>query len=283
MTTRAGFWAIAAALIAAPAPAQPAAPPSPASEDALAPEVAELAQSCSAHKFETTVKFTVDGKQRQSKVKMCGTVGQTDAQWATTLRDAAKKIQANDSMTPEARQQVVAAIQVELIKIESAMASIAPATTLTLPREVSGAAPVATGRLPEYSALPPLPAPLPAVAASAGALSAAVARPLPPRLTIRCIVPTDLRDPEPCSTIEARTLLDIRADENLPAGLQLRFMRKGDDRGSLRLAAMRAGQRLRLRPPSKLCAGVIRSRAEIQIVTAGGQVVDTRGPLDLSC
>ena len=47
-----------------------------------------------ARKFETTVEAVVDGKKRGSKVRLCGKEGQTDADWASTLKDAAKKVEA---------------------------------------------------------------------------------------------------------------------------------------------------------------------------------------------
>ena len=296
-----GVWAILGMAIAAPLAAQPELQPEPVSNDSSVTEI--LTQSCSAHKFETKVQFTApNGERRQSSVKMCGTVGQTDAQWANTLRDAAKKLRTNDSMPEEAKQQVIAAITAEVAKLDASAAAIAPVTAFTLPkastREVAPS--TAGGGLEGYSSFQPLPPPIPpsasttttsalgsTVAAGTGATTMLPAIP-PPRMTILCGLTTDLRDPGPCTTLERTTQLQVRADENLPPGLQLRFVRKGSLRGSINLAAMRQGQTVMLRTPSKLCAGVLRTTAEIEIVKVGGtsgagQLLDKRGPFDLRC
>ena len=276
--------------------AQAAPDPSSAAGD-VPPDAAALIESCSAHKFETIVRFTnANGKPRQSRVKLCGTAGQTDAQWAVTLRDAASKVRANESMAPEARDQVIAAIDEELAKLGPAATASAAATsttTLVLPRNTGPTAAAAgpAGGLAEYSTLPPLtaPAPSPVTAAPAGARAA----PAPtkasaprPRLTIKCLLPADYGVPAACRGLESATLLVVRADENLAGGVQLRFLRRGDQRGEVKLAALRQGQTVQVRPPARLCAGVVRSSAQIEVVRAGagtGEVVDTLGPFELRC
>lgn len=283
MTMRLALLAAATAVFAVGVKAQPL--PSP---DAPSPDVAALVQSCSAHKFETVVQFTKDGNRRQSKVKLCGTVGQTDAQWAGTLRDAANKIMLNEDMPMEGRQQVAAALKAELARLDAASASGTGVASLKLPRETlkiaslpPPVAPVSSSR--DYTALPPLPAPITAASSTAAASAGAVARPLPPRLTIRCLSPSDFGAVGSCATMEKDTLLAVRADESLPAGLRLRFLRKGDERGEVTLAAMRQGETLRVRPPARLCTGVVRSSAQIQIVKGGDQVLNTLGPYELRC
>ena len=283
MTMRLALLAAATAVFAVSVAAQPL--PSP---DAPSPDVAALVQSCSAHKFETIVQFTKDGNRRQSKVKLCGTVGQTDGQWAGTLRDAANKIMLNEDMPMEGRQQVAAALKAELARLDAASASGTGVASLKLPRETlkiaslpPPVAPVSSSR--DYTALPPLPAPITAASSIASASAGAVARPLPPRLTIRCLSPSDFGAAGSCATMEKDTLLAVRADESLPAGLRLRFLRKGDERGEVTLAAMRQGETLRVRPPARLCTGVVRSSAQIQIVKGGDQVLNTLGPYELRC
>jgi hypothetical protein len=282
--------AVAAGALSAAALAQSA--PENGATEAMPADKAALIESCSAHKFETIVQFTgANGKPRQSKVRLCGAPGQTDAQWAVTLRDAAKKVEANAAMTPEARQQVVAALEAELAKFAAAEAA-APAqaatSTFALPPADSGGTP-ARAALLEYSTLPPLTAPAPVASAGAPALAAVAVAPAAPRLTIRCVLPSDYGAASACASIESETRLAVRADEALPAGLKLRFLRRGDARGEVALAAMRQGQTLQVRPPAKLCAGVVRSSTQIQIVrtgigvAAGGQVLDTLGPYELKC
>jgi hypothetical protein len=303
MRMRSALYATAVAIIGAAAAAQPTQAPV-GSANSPPPEAAALLQSCSAHKLETVVQYTTaEGKRRQSKVKLCGTEGQTDAQWAVTLRDAATKAKANASLAPEAREQVVAAIEAEIAKVEEAVAKAGSTTTLTLLRQAAGSTTPDTLGAPagmprDYSALPPLPAPtaaapaatpVPNVAstASTGTVVSAAPTLAAPRVTIRCMLASDLGTAGPCSTIESDTKLAIRADEDLPAGLRVRFLRRGSDRGEVALAAMKQGQTLQVRPPSKLCAGVLRSRTEIEIVRAGlsgsSQAVQKLGPYELRC
>jgi hypothetical protein len=194
-------------------------------------------------------------------------------------------------------------LEAEVAKVQSEAAKPVPALTLTLPRQtaaVSAAPPLPTApRRPEYSVLPPLPdprsvsQPVSAIAsAGAAAASTAVSTPVlapfvpPPRVTVGCMLPSDYGTVGSCATIQADTRLSVRADENLPAGLRLRFFRRGSARGEITLAAMQQGQSLSVRPPAELCTGVLRSRAEIEIVkpgTASGQAVQKLGPYELRC
>ena len=194
-----------------------------------------------AHKFETTVVRVVDGKKRGSKVKLCGKEGQTDADWASTLKDAAKKIEADAKMPQAAKDQIITALNIEISKIEAAKPVASELPNLSaLPRT---AAPP-PDRPPEYSTLPPLPT------APAAATKSSLATPGPPprkpRLTIQCYTPGELGGGGPCISLERDTLLTVRADEDLAGGTRLRFLRRGDDRGEVALAQMRKGQSRRV-------------------------------------
>ena len=258
---------------------------SPAAEETPSPaEAAALIASCNARKFETTIHVTVAGKPKSSLVKLCGTVGQTDAEWRRTLTDAAAKVAANPRMSPDAKQQIIAALNLEIAKLplvtSIALPPARPAASAPTPPPVR--APLAD--TPEYSTLPPLPAPKPAVTSVA---LAAAPPPLPaPRLTFRCLATSSLRAEGPCDLLERDTLLMVRADENIAAGTSLRFLRRGDDRGEIDLPVLRAGQVQRFSLPPRLCAGVAGSRVEIQVLRSArgsSQVVDTRGPFELRC
>jgi len=81
-------------------------------------------------------------------------------------------------------------------------------------------------------------------------------------------------------------LVTVRADEDIARGTSLRFLRRGDNRAEVGLAALRRGQTQRFPLPPRVCQGVGGSRVEIQVVRAVGsssEVVDTRGPFDLRC
>lgn len=278
MTLRLALIIAATALAPGSALAQSGAGQAPSAEKARA-------ESCEAHKFETTVKrMTADGKVRSSKVRLCGVEGQTDAGWAATLKDAVKKLEVNATMAPAAREQVIAALKAEIAKIEGGPAASAPpvGAAATLRTEMPAAIVKPAERPPEYAALPPLPrAPAAARVPTPGKPMVSVAR---PRLTIRCISPGEPGRGGSCDTLGKYTVLTVRAEENLPAAYRLRFLRKGDERGELALAQLRKGQSLRARVPQHLCAGVVRSTVQIEVMTRGGnQVADTLGPYDLRC
>ena len=260
-----------------------------AQKEAASPEAKALLESCAARKFETTVEVTVDGKKRASKVKLCGKEGQTDAEWANTLKDAAAKVAANDKMPQAAKDQVTAALNAEIAKIEAAMV-VANAPLIAIqpserPAEYSVLPPLPTppaaAVVSGYSALPPLPA-APKVATAAAAARPAV--PLrKPRLTFRCYTPGDIGGDGPCLALQRETILTVRADEHLGGAASLRFLRRGDIRGEVALAQMRRGQSRRFKLPLELCTGVAGSKVEIQVVGGSNQVVDTLGPYQLSC
>jgi hypothetical protein len=258
-----------------------AAPPSPTEP---------IAADCEAHKFETIVHLTVADKPRSSKVKLCGNVGQTDADWLHTLKDAIDKVSVNASMPAAAKEQVITALNVEIARLApvadvtpppSSIVALPPSTGLAEPQNLG---PPAGGAI-QYSALPPLPAPKPA--ASAVAVAAAAPPPLPaPRLTFRCLAMNTVSADRPCDTLERDMILTVRADEDVAHGTSLRFLRRGDNRAEVELTQLRRGQTQRFALPARVCQGVAGSRVEIQVVRtsgAGPQVVDTRGPYELRC
>jgi hypothetical protein len=261
-------WLALALGVAQPAAADP--PPSP--------EVVALVTDCNAHKFETIVTVTVEGKPKPSKVKLCGKPGQSDADWLTTLRDAVDKVAANDKMSPAVKQQITTALNAEIAKVKTQVAATAaPPPIVALPPPAHATPFV---RPPEYATLPPMPtAPTVATPRLLASPAAPVAR---PRLTIRCLTPGDLAGEAPCLTLERDTLLTVRADENLAPGIALRFLRKGDDRGELALAQMTRGRSVRLKLPPRLCTGVSGSRVTIEVLSRGA-VADSLGPYDLRC
>jgi len=246
------------------------------------------AESCDAHKFETTVKNEVDGKVRASKVKLCGKEGQTDKEWATTLRDAARKVETTEGMPQAVKDQIITALNVEISNLEAviANASAAPVAT-TMAGDLPGKVLPPAVRPPEYATLPPLPRRVPTVAVDMSLRKPAPPPPPKPRLKVGCITPGEPGAGGPCFTLARTTQLTVRADENLAAGYHLRFLRRGNDRGDVALGQMRKGQSLRLKAPKDLCTGVVRSTVEIQILTksggSGGEVADTLGPYDLRC
>src|SRR5436305_8463632 len=72
---------------------------------------------CARHRFETTVQLTApDGKLQGRTVRMCGTTGESDAEWITTLKDAVKKT-AGSQMAAAAKEQIIAAVDAEIARL----------------------------------------------------------------------------------------------------------------------------------------------------------------------
>lgn len=263
----------------------------------------QLMQSCDAHKFETVVKEVVDGQPQQSKVKLCGKEGQSDADWIVTLKDAVSKLNANKEMEPAIRDQIVGALKSEIARLEldgakgafgsaekgSRTASVDALTPLP---ELPQAKPPQSASLPprrvvpaapssEYAALPPLPsgpvAPTRVLAGGAGAIAA----PLPqPRMTLTCFTPGEAEGP--CNGFTRDTLITVVAGENLPADTSLRFVRDGDPKADVALAQLKKGRSVRLSIPTDVCRHAVGGRLELRIVRAG-QEVGGEGPYNLTC
>src|SRR5689334_5923156 len=157
---------------------------------------AEMIAACNARMVEVPVTLTSKtGVPKQSKVKICGKIGQTDADWANTLKDAIAKVQANVRMSPGIKDQIVSGLKLEIAKLPSAAVAAAPPVTPPSAGPAQSIVPVAAAPLVvnppvtsgpvEYSALPPMPAPLPAVTTAS---VKAAPPPLPaPRITFRCL------------------------------------------------------------------------------------------------
>jgi hypothetical protein len=240
-------------------------------------------QNCDAHKFETTIQQMVDGKPKQSKVRMCGTEGQSDADWIKTLKDAVKKTQGSE-MPPGVKQQIVAAVNAEIERLST------PALNLPKGADISKLPKAALNTTPQrpltrdYDALPPLPTAsnvTPANVLGPGGIMATA-----PRVTLRCALAGDEDRPTECDSIDKDTVLVLRADDSFPAGLDVHFVRHGDERAELTVPALKPGQTALLRLPARVCAGVVRSKVEIQAQGANspsGTPAGTVGEYDLRC
>lgn len=306
------FWIALATAV--PATAQEAPPPAGTeqpSTDPAAPQLKSLIQDCDAHKFETMVDSVVDGQQHRSKVKMCGVEGQTTADWIGTLKDAIAKLEANSEMPASTRDQIITAVKAEIVRLEAETAQPAPSNNLPQGRSAATSNPLTS----DYSILPPLPKnppptahvlpPAEEAAEVAGGspdttanpaeapkpVETAVAVPviqLPPvkpaakpRLTFSCIN-AEYPGGGQCISLSRDTVLRVRAQEDLPAGLSLRFIRGGQERGTIDLGAIRNRQSINYRLPAEVCRGVSSAEVEVDIFR-NGQRVDRRGPYLLHC
>ena len=266
---------------------------------------AALLQSCDDHKFETTVMASVDGQPRAQKVKICGVAGQSNADWKRTLEDAVNKVQANGKMAAPVREQIVTALRQEIGRLDMAVvtpvigsgsliAGLAAGPTKPVlgapPTPVRPVTPPQTRSLQQdYGNLQPLPAPLPPPVVASAATASLLPALASPRITLLCSPSHDPRGTEECNDVYPSTIFTIRADERLADGISLRFLRKGDERGDVTLAALDRGQAMRLSLPRGVCAGITRGEVEIQVMrrppgsSGSRQVVDAYGPYDLRC
>ena len=271
-----------------------AASASPTRPGSVNPQsVQALVQSCEAHKFETVIQLTGDdGKPRQSKVKLCGKQGQSDGDWIVTLKDAVKKATESPDMPKAAKDQIVTAINAEIDRLNALDASrVTETVSVEAPVRSTPDVPLAR----DYSSLPPLPAPgeaappaivLPSSSQALGLETKKIGRassvPLvsalgASNLSLRCASAGDPDRTDACDIIEPSTLLVIRADAPLPAGTQLRFVRRGTLHGELGVPALLRGQSTTVRVPGEVCAGVARSRVAIE---ANGETI---GEYELRC
>jgi hypothetical protein len=270
----------AAAAGAAPEPAEPQ-PPDVAAQ--------ELMQKCDAHKFETIVTAMVDGQPHQSKVKMCGKEGQSDADWIGTLNDGIAKLNANQDMDPAVRDQIVTAINREIARLRIALAA-KPTQQAFFP---TAPVPAPVGAADDYSALPPLPTATPppphvlgtaigSAAVSGGAVPVPIVTGPAPKLSFACYASGDLGGDAPCTDFERDTILTVRAGEDVRSGVMLRFARNGEEKGSIDLAQLRRGKSMRIALPRQVCEGFGAGRLDLEIVERGS-LIKSDGPYSLRC
>ncbi|HEU0310948.1 MAG TPA: hypothetical protein VFR36_07000 [Sphingomicrobium sp.] len=279
--------AIAASTIA-PVGAQegkPAEPISAGQAEDTASEAPRIAVDCEARKFETNITFEKDGQTRETRLTICPAKGEDQEKWAKTLKDAKAKIEAHPNITTESKTRIGAELDAEILQAGSIRSA-----TISLPEDpIPPASPP-----PEYGTYPPLPGP-PALAvqptqqgpAASTAKPTLAAMPPPkavakPRLSIQCLESGESGEGSDCLALTRGMRLAIKAGENLGSDTSLRFLRKGDIRGEIKLAGMRQGQLLRANLPQQLCTGVISSKVQIQVMRSN-QVVETLGPYKLRC
>ncbi|MCF2515447.1 hypothetical protein LVY65_10280 [Sphingomonas sp. G124] len=233
---------------------------------------AAIVADCGARKFETSVEIEKDGQKRLTKLKLCSAKEADQASWVRTLQDAKAKIAAHPDISQESKAKIAAELDAEIAKslsgtdaVKSAPAVPAPLTAQQPEQAV----------LPAPQSTPPISAPPKMATSTAKSLSK-------PSLSIRCLDAGEDGEGNPCMVLEKDTRLSVHADEDISSGTVLRFLRRGDMRGEVALAAMRQGQSIRYKLPERLCLGVSSSKVEIQILRSN-QLVETLGPYRLRC
>jgi hypothetical protein len=284
--TRGKFSLIAGAALLAAAGAAAAQGKASSVTDEPSGAIKSLVQNCDAHKFETTVQtIGPDGRPKSSKVRMCGTEGQSDADWIRTLKDAVTKTAENPQMPRTAKEQIIAAVKLEIDRLSQPALQLPPGTniaSLSKPK-ISGDG-SATPLSRDFGGLPPLPTASnvepPHVLGPGGTFGPA------PKLTLRCALAGDEDRPNQCDSIDRDTIMVLRADDAYPRGVAVRFLRHGDSRAETDLPALKPGQTATLRLPRAVCTGVVRSKVEIQALSGAaptGTPAGTIGEYDLRC
>lgn len=263
--------------------AQAAAAPSAPVAGSPPPAVRSAIEDCSAHKFETVVTAMVDGKPKSSKLRLCGTSGQSDAQWIGTLKDSVNKLTLNFQMQGTMREAMIAALNGEIARLEGRTSSAATATPITIkPRaETKGSG------LAGYNSLPPMPAPTPASSVTLGQAP----KPLPavarPPIRLECTTPGGAEGP--CTDFERSTFVVVAARGAVQPGVRLRFLRDGEQRAEIMLGAMKKGQVRRFALPAPICNGVTSAQLRVEtfvtppVKDAAPQRTGSEGPFYLRC
>lgn len=255
-----------------------AAPDEKIVEGATADRVAQI-QACQGHKFDSMVQID-PVRNRSTRVKLCANPGSSDADWVKTLEAAIDQIEQRD-MPAAAKDKLIAELRGEIAKF--APAPKPAATAQAAPVYLSGDAASLSEPAERFetSVLPPL---TPKVAAKVSGAVAAAPQP-PMRFRIKCLERGESGPGGTCDFFVADTILAVTAVEGLEGGGTLRFRRKGEERGEVRLAPLQAGQSIRVRLPGELCKGVSSSKVEIELLhpKSTGTVAARLGPFGLRC
>lgn len=253
-------WLAGIALLAAPAASQ---------QPGAAPDADRKLAACEGERFE----FKAGDDSRPTRITLCSNKGATTAELVRMFESAAARIEQIDKLPIDRKSALVAQLRAKIVEVQ---ARNVPAGQLP------SIAPVAA---PPAAVPPVIPAPI-----AAAAPPRLVPPPSPrPRLTVQCLAPGETGSGSRCGFVRRDTRLAVRADSDLTAGTSLRFLRKGKLRSELALAPMRSGQLRAIKLPRRLCAGVVASRVEIEVVQRGpgaggaGQLVETLGPFQLRC
>jgi hypothetical protein len=259
-----------------------------------------------------TFEFRATTGERLTKVTLCSKKDATPTDLVKMFKSAVATLEKDRRLDPGRRAELVTQIKAKIAEIEGqAVAAVGAAPTA--PPIAKPAPSASNDAKPEYSLLPPLPAPKPAPVAPSASTSPkveySVLPPLPaptnvaaataattslpllskPRIDIDCFNPADMAGAGPCSELSRDTRVTVRAGETVPAGTSLRFVRRGDFRAEVELAQLAAGKSIQFLLPRQVCAGVVESKVEIQVVRkakpqdSAGQVVDSMGPYLLRC
>lgn len=248
--------------LAAAAPTQVQSPP----PLGATPERVAAIADCKGRWFEAAA-IVDPATKRGTRIRLCSKPGASDAEWAATLKAARDQLQAR-AMPAEPKAKLLAQVDAAIAKVAAAPApAVAPAPPMT----VANSAPPPVLMPPVPAAPPPLQTARPAVAAARA-----------PSIALTC---AERGQPGegPCGLLGRDSILVVKAVSGMDQGARLRLLRRGEDRGEIKLAALRSGQTARVGLPEKLCAGVNSSKVEFQLLGPTGTGGQRFGPYNLRC
>jgi hypothetical protein len=108
-----------------------------------------------------------------------------------------------------------------------------------------------------------------------------------PKMSFACFTPGEGAE-GPCTDFTRDTFVTVRADEDLPAGTSVRFVRNGSTQADVQLAQLKRGRAMRFALPPEVCSRVTNGSLELRIVRTvaalpTGQEVGSDGPYTLRC
>ena len=280
--------ALAASLsVAVPLLAQSSTPPADDPGKVVegdTPDRVKLVNACEGHKFETLVEIDAV-KHRSTRVKLCAKPGSTDADWVKTLHAAIDQFELR-AMPAAARAQVIAELQVEAAKYDRAAPGANEGNRGVAALNLGKGSFSDTATEPEapfqVTSLPPLPTPKGLASARSSGKAAKAAKPI--RVTIKCLSRGESGKGQTCDFFDKNTLLVMTASVGLEAGGTMRFLRRGEDRGSVETGALASGETRRIPLPSDICKGISYSKVEIQLIADKASMPGaTLGPYGLRC
>lgn len=244
------------------------------------PDRVSLVNSCEGHKFESLVEIDAV-KHRSTRVKLCAKPGSTDADWVRTLHSAIAQFELRN-MPPAARDQLIAELQVEAAKYDKttpgAKTSITGVSGINLGKGSFSEAATEPEAPFRVASLPPLPTPK-------GLATRSTAKSVKPiRVTVKCLSRGESGKGATCDFFDRNTTLVLTAISGLDDGATIRFLRKGEEHGTVDFAALSSGQSRRVALPSDVCRSISYSKIDIELIapkatTPGGRL----GPYGLRC
>lgn len=228
------------------------------------PERVAAIADCKGRWFEAAA-IVDPATKRGTRIRLCSKPGASDAEWATTLKAARDQLTVR-AMPAEPKAKLLAQIDAAIAKVAAAPALAAP------PVAPAPAPPIMVANSAPPAAVPPMPAAPPAARRAAPA----------PSIALTCAERGQSGE-GPCGPLGRDSILVVKAGSGLEQGARLRLLRRGEDRGEIKIAELGPGQTVRMGLPEKLCAGVNSSKVEFQLLGPTGTGGQRFGPYTLRC